>query len=123
MYLLPLLSRLRGYQDLSKTPSKVQIRCLDVFLSSLVADSSGSLGLLNAILVAMHKSEDGLMAENRVLSRLIVLCNQLVHKHIQALKTVDVSYSESVRLPGHYYKRKVEKRSGSDVGVDKRVKL
>lgn len=91
MYLLPLLSRLEGYKDLGSSPSKLQIRCVDVYVSSVVSDSSGSVGLLSAILVSLHKSEDRLRSDNPVLSRLIVLCNQLVHKHIKMLKTVDVS--------------------------------
>ena len=123
MYLLPLLSRLEGYKDLGGSPSKLQIRCVDVYVSSVVSESSGSVGLLNAILVSLHKSEDRLREDNSVLRRLIVLCNQLVQKHIKMLKTVDVSYSESIRLPGQYYKMKSLKRSGDAVESGKRSKM
>ena len=121
VYLLPLLSRLHHYEDLDDNPSKLQIRCIDIYLSSLLLNSSTSLGLLNAILLSMQKHDDVLSPSNRILRRLIVLCNQLVHKHTQTFKTVDISYSETIRLPAQYYKSKsnsVSKRqSGGSVSA------
>ena len=124
MYLLPLLSRLQQYEGLNETPSKLQIRCIDIYLSSVLVNSSTSLGLLNAILISMHKHDDGLNPSNVVLPRLIVLCNQLVHKHTQTFKTVDVSYSENIRLPAQYYKIKSigSSKRGSGVKVEKKSK-
>lgn len=115
-YLLPLFSRLQVYKDMTSTPSKIQIRsefgnpltrsCLHIILNCLVADNSDSFGLLSAIFVAMGQSDDRLLPRNATLLKLITLSTQLLHKRLQTQKTVDVSYTEVVRLPSQYYTRR-----------------
>ena len=80
--------------------------CLHIILNCLVADNSDSFGLLSAIFVAMGQSDDRLMPRNPTLLKLITLATQLLHKRLQMQKTVDVSYTEVVRLPSQYYTRK-----------------
>lgn len=100
-------------------------RCVDVFISELLSDSPDSAGLINAILVSMYNSRDRLKKDNPLLTTLIVLCNQLVDKHIHLVKTVDVSYSESIRLPAGYYMAASEKRQSDslDARSNKRISL
>lgn len=106
-------------------------RCIDIFLSTLLSENSDNVGLLNAIMIAMHNNEDRLNPGNVILSRLIILCNQLIHKHILIVKTADVSYSETIRLPGQYYMSKKEvsnsssrkRASSSSIESNKRMKM
>ena len=53
VYLLPFLSRCKGYENLSTSPSKVQIRAVDIVLGELMTQNHGSVGLINAILQAV----------------------------------------------------------------------
>ena len=80
--------------------------CLHIILNCLVADNSDSFGLLSAIFVAMGQSDDRLLPRNATLLKLITLSTQLLHKRLQTQKTVDVSYTEVVRLPSQYYTRR-----------------
>lgn len=75
-------------------------------MNTLVAENSDSFGLLNAIFIAMSQSEDRLQSQNPILTKLITLCTQLLHKRLQMQKTVDMSYQESIRLPAQYYNYK-----------------
>lgn len=122
-YLLPLLSRLSAYSDLSDSPSKLQIRsvwacelidrCVHIALNAFIAPTNENFGFVNAIVnavVAMQGSDrqvlthrDRLLPSNEVLQRLATLCSQLLHQRLQVMKSVDVTYNETIRLPALYY--------------------
>lgn len=53
VYLLPLLSRSHAYNGLTTTPSKIQIRCIDVVLNELLQENPGGFGLLSALLASV----------------------------------------------------------------------
>ena len=53
VYLLPLLSRSRAYSGLTTTPSKTQIRCIDVVLNELLQENPAGFGLLSALLTSV----------------------------------------------------------------------
>ena len=50
VYLLPFLSRSSIYHELSTSPSKLQIRAVDIILGELMVQNTDGIGLLNAIL-------------------------------------------------------------------------
>ena len=59
----------------------------------------------------MAQAQDRLLPNNTTCTRLIALLLQLLQKRIQLLRTVDISYPESIRLPAQYYSVRV--RQGS----------
>lgn len=50
VYLLPFLSRSSVYRELSTSPSKLQIRAVDIILGELMVQNTDGIGLINAIL-------------------------------------------------------------------------
>ena len=58
VYLLPLLSRSHAYSGLTTTPSKIQIRCIDVILSELLQENAAGFGLLSALLTSVCDEAD-----------------------------------------------------------------
>ena len=128
VYLLPVLSRAPEYRGISGTPTKRQIRCLDLLLSEFLQEGAEGCGLLAAILAAMAAAGDRLRPGNGELARLTALTSQLLQKRIAAMKTVDVGYAEVVRLPAQYYaprrgKRAERRTSGGGEPAEKRNKL
>lgn len=128
VYLLPVLSRIPEYRGISATPTKRQIRCLDLLLNEFLQENNEGYGLIAAILAALSAASDRLKPGNGELARLTMLTSQLLQKRIAAMKTVDVGYAEVVRLPAQYYVPRKGKRVGrrtSEGGEpkEKRTKL
>lgn len=46
------------YSGLTTTPSKIQIRCIDVILSELLQENAAGFGLLSALLTSVCDEAD-----------------------------------------------------------------